>query len=370
MQEWEIEHIGDRTEYATLHWNGCSEWLYSLRDEDGDVGGTSRGDTSTGDEGCHIPGVWFRSIGSWLGPEPGQRQLGAFEHEFVFTRDCSEVSNPVAPDSPLGPDFCADASDTFVDRVVAAFDPDTQVPMRYSQYLDGVLVFEHRAVSLTLIDEPIDLTLPYADLLGRRIDTGFGWSYIVDAIDVARASTTVTYHVEGDVDGVHGLPAEPPAPAIHLPFPEDGLSATVMIDRPEDGAVLLAFGGATRWVGGDTVLRLSPSEASGWTSPYVETDATRIHNVSVLEEQPGFVSVRIESSASFTGSGSPGNVATLQDQTGRSYDLHHVSGSPGGGYSQWDFVGPLATDAEVLTLTIPGLLQVESGPWLLTVPLE
>jgi hypothetical protein len=113
----------------------------------------------------------------------------------------------------------------------------------------------------------------------------------------------------------------------------------------------------------EVVLRLSSSPQAGWAAPEVITEAPGIESVTVIEEQPGFISVRVISPTAFTGSGSLGNFATLSDDRGRTYELFHGSASPQDRASLWDFVGPLPADVSTLTLTIPGAVQVEPGPW-------
>src|SRR5690606_6012612 len=92
-------------------------------------------------------------------------------------------------------------------------------------------------------------------------------------------------------------------------------------------------------------------------------------NVEV-EESGGFTSIRLTAPVLFTGAGSPGNFAKLQDDVGNSYELFHMSGTLPPSASQWDFTGPLSSTATRLELTVPGYSVTEEGNWTLPISLR
>lgn len=165
VQEWEIDYMRDELplRHGTLEWQGCGQWRWeeweagSEPDADSEPYVAYGGGAPTEEGSCEVPGFWFRSIEGYRGnSQPGYEALGPFEYAYTYTRPCSDVATPIEPDDPYGPDFCSEPDDTFEDRVVVEFDPDTQIPMRYSQHIDGVLSFEYRATSLDLL-EPGDV---------------------------------------------------------------------------------------------------------------------------------------------------------------------------------------------------------------------
>lgn len=149
VQEWEISRADQETEYATLDWNSCEEWTYEVHDTAGTILASTRGEVRA-DGSCGIPGFWFLPIDSYRGnPDPRDTELTPYSYERTLQRPCAETEGST-PTSVLPPDFCAAPDDTFEDRVLVEFDPATEIPMSYTQYVDGIVMEAHRATSLSI----------------------------------------------------------------------------------------------------------------------------------------------------------------------------------------------------------------------------
>ncbi|PKN78545.1 MAG: hypothetical protein CVU47_12100 [Chloroflexi bacterium HGW-Chloroflexi-9] len=151
VMEMEVTH-SDPTVPVTreeLDWNSYADWTYRIFDTEGTLLGESGNNPDI--DGRHIPGVWFRPIGSWRGnPSPTYSQVSEYVWQQVYMRDCTEISNWDERHRRLPETFCETREDTFEDRTVAEFDPESEIPVRHTVYLDGVLVSDRRAVTLEM----------------------------------------------------------------------------------------------------------------------------------------------------------------------------------------------------------------------------
>ena len=149
-QEWTISYAGQDVLTATLEWTSCDEWTYEERAASGTVLGIAQSRDTTEDGACHIPGVWFLPIHSYRGnPNQDVEQVSPQIYERAYRRSCGEVEGWSATGA-LPNDFCAKRDGTFEDLTRVEFDPVTEIPMRYAQYVDGILVQDRRATSLTV----------------------------------------------------------------------------------------------------------------------------------------------------------------------------------------------------------------------------
>lgn len=148
VQEWEISYVDQETQYGTLDWVSCAEWTYELRDAAGNVLGSTRSEGEKADGSCHIPGFWFVVISPFdLTPNGDAKQLAPYIFEQTLRRPC-DATEGWSPTEALPADFCADPDGTFEDRTRVEFDATTEIPVRYVQYVDGVVVHERRSTSL------------------------------------------------------------------------------------------------------------------------------------------------------------------------------------------------------------------------------
>ncbi|MEX0781533.1 MAG: helix-turn-helix transcriptional regulator [Dehalococcoidia bacterium] len=117
---------------------------------------------------------------------------------------------------------------------------------------------------------PIDPGEPLPeDLSGRapdRIDSGFGWAYVIDGLDRdGPTSMWVTYHAEGNVDGL--VPDSPTGqvPLNYLPFfGSQPRTARVLIPQGATSATV-TFGGARRLADRSQPHEDAPLESGDWT---------------------------------------------------------------------------------------------------------
>ena len=195
---------------------------------------------------------------------------------------------------------------------------------------------------------------------GREIVTGFGWSYVIEAVDADATSLRVTYRVIGNIEGLNPLPPDQVSDdEAFLRFPMDAQPVTAEFPKPESGSITLVFGGAGR-PGSATETYLFHRDGDAWRT----TSATN-EKLDLLATQAGYTSVRIESSRSFVRTGTPGR---LTDDLGNSYQLYHGSGVAGR-YAQWDFEGELPPAVQEVRFELPGAVVTEAGDWRLTLPL-
>lgn len=206
-----------------------------------------------------------------------------------------------------------------------------------------------------------------ASASGARIDTGYGWSYVVDTIEFDAATVRVTYHVEGATESLVALPLLAEDGVIAVPFPEDGVSGSVLVSRAGAEQLRLVFGAAGRPVDQSVSFRLARDEMGAWQA-LAPASVPEVTAIQVTEE--GYLSLRLDAEVAFTGRGSPGNHACLTDDRGNAYALYHGSGAFPPRYSQWDFTGPVAADAQELLFELPGHLAIEHGAWELLLDLE
>ncbi|MPZ50286.1 MAG: hypothetical protein GEU75_13480 [Dehalococcoidia bacterium] len=217
-------------------------------------------------------------------------------------------------------------------------------------------------------DFPVAAPFAVDSAAGMSIDTGYGWRYVIDAIEFDATAVRVTYHVEGDIDGLVALPPQAGDEAISIPFPQDGRSGAVLVPAGRADHVRLVFEPAGRPIDKEVSLRLVRSGAGLWSAldlPSLIPDAA-----GLTVEEGEYVSIRLTAPTAYTGRGAPGNNATLTDNLGNAYRLYHGSASMPPRHSQWDFVGPLAIGVSELSLTLPGYLAIEEGSWELLVELR
>ncbi len=108
-----------------------------------------------------------------------------------------------------------------------------------------------------------------------RVDTGKGLVYVVDDVSYDGASTRVTYHLEGDLNGIGYLPADPNDPSAVPGIEVLGgkASGTVVIRGQPD---VLRFPSAIRRVeaGIEAVLPIEESDPMIITTPHGTFTAT------------------------------------------------------------------------------------------------
>ena len=206
------------------------------------------------------------------------------------------------------------------------------------------------------------------------IDTGYGWRYVIDAVEFDSTTARLLYHTEGDMKGLRPLPPRTSAnPELVAMFPREG-SGDLQVDRPSPGATLIfQFAGPLR-----PVLRPASAtfeQAGGAWLPSAITIAGGSLPARVMETTNGgspYLTVQIELNPAATimlnGSGSPGQSARLSDDMGNSYPLEHGSGDFPPTIATWDFAGPLAPGASRVTFAIDGYGVVEDGDWSYSAP--
>jgi hypothetical protein len=207
----------------------------------------------------------------------------------------------------------------------------------------------------------------------RVLDTGFGWRYVVDAVESDPTSARVTYHIEGDAEGIQPVPVPDPARRPNVvPLPEQGGRETLVFPRdPGQRDILLYFGAAARPVKHPASAVFERSER-GWSDAVLNVDGTAVpvRVRPTVSAGRDYVSIVATSALLLNSYGSPGQIARLVDDHGRSYPLYHGSSS---GIppteSRWDFEGPIDPTATRMTMVIDGYAELESGEWSLAIPL-
>lgn len=207
------------------------------------------------------------------------------------------------------------------------------------------------------------------ELVGRRIDTGFGWSYVIDRVQSDGIGIRLDYHVEGDVEGLTAIPPDTAEGEVRAMLSTTHPGYSLGSPEPGTKTVRVRFGGAVRAIHSPSTVVFAAADDSPST---IDLDGRRHAAVLEISNAGGqqFVSVRIESDLMFAGPGSPGQDARLTDDLGNVYPLYHGSASNPPKFSQWDFEGPIDHDATTLTLSIDGYGVVEQGDWVLDVPVE
>lgn len=217
-----------------------------------------------------------------------------------------------------------------------------------------------------------------AKLPTTTVDTGYGWQYVVDDVEVSEDSIAVKYHIAGDTAGLAPNMAAPPAPAtLSAPFPVNGATSnTVVVARtPGATSATIGFGPTLRTHNASATATLTRSSA-GWAPALINVGSAPAP-VSVQLGQ-GFdgptVGVTITtdglvlSSGALNGGPATPN-ATLTDDLGNSYTPGGASSSAPPTVTTFDFNGPIHQGATSLTFTIGAYATLETGDWTLTIPL-
>lgn len=215
---------------------------------------------------------------------------------------------------------------------------------------------------------------------GGGLDSGQGWRYVVDSVATDGTAVSLTYHLEGSIDGLRTL----------------GQVAQLLL---EDGTAVNADGGPNTGSTPETVHFATTQSLAGASVrfPPLLREHAESHDVTLVRDGDGWTgSVTVggeESEASVTQSGGfihvaiagpqgghvavTGSVAgaTIRDAEGGRYDLYHGSeqypdNSPNVSRitATLDFEGELPASAGSLTLSVGGYREVLRGDW--TLPLD
>ncbi|MGH2608318.1 MAG: response regulator transcription factor [Tepidiformaceae bacterium] len=114
------------------------------------------------------------------------------------------------------------------------------------------------------IDSAPELAADLSDRVPPRVDTGFGWAYVIDGLDRIDNTVWVTYHVEGVIEGL--LPdSSAQSPVNLLPF-RGPLIRTEHIFVPQAASsVTVTFGAVRRRTDPSQSAETAPLESGDWT---------------------------------------------------------------------------------------------------------
>lgn len=208
-----------------------------------------------------------------------------------------------------------------------------------------------------------------------RLDTGKGFSYVVDSVVYDATVTRITYHLEGDLAGLAFLPADPgdPSAVPSLPIIGGTASGTVTISGHPPGG-LLRFASAFRLVESEvaTTIPVDAASAITITTPHGSLTAAWIPGDEEAELQLELVGH--DAIATLTPGASNG--VELVDDQGNRYPLIHgtVSTPARGDDGQpsrafLSFAGSLPKNAAEVTLRLPTYEALIIGDWTVTVTL-
>ncbi len=223
------------------------------------------------------------------------------------------------------------------------------------------------------------------------LDSGQGWSYVVDRIDRDGETLIVTYHMEGTLDGLDIFEfndlsiADPDEAAyangegiggrsggggrlervpvsVHLPLRPGGTDFEIVFPR------------VAQFVDQAIAIELTRDEDGSWAGEVlVEGETITVNGADTEDHGEPFFSVRLAGPAGGTvllpglGRSSPAD-PTLSDDLGRVYRLYHGSASLGGEDGKQpleaglDYEGHAQPGAAVLTLSVPGYSRIIPGP--------
>lgn len=198
------------------------------------------------------------------------------------------------------------------------------------------------------------------------VDTGKGLVYVVDDVSYDGASTRVTYHLEGDLNGIGYLPADPNDPSAVPGIEVLGgkASGTVVIRGQPD---VLRFPSAIRRVeaGIEAVLPIEESDPMIITTPHGTFTATWTDRTN------GKLQLQLAGRDALA-TLSPGTTkgVALLDDLGNLYPLEHGNVSTP---ARWDdprpatavltFDGTLAPGAQTVTLITQTYDALIIGDW-------
>ena len=206
----------------------------------------------------------------------------------------------------------------------------------------------------------------------RTVDTGFGWRYVIEAVETDSTSVRLTYHVEGDVNGVRPLPPRDAATKANVVLvPATGRGTVVFPRDPSDQQLIVYFGGLGRSVDAPAKATFERN-ATGWavTDSDVGGAGAYIEVSSSVQGSLDFFSVIVTSPLSLNGPASLGQAARLVDDRDTSYSLYHGSSIGRSAIrSSWDFEGPIDPAATRLEFVVDGYARLEEGDWALTISL-
>ncbi|MCA9830345.1 MAG: hypothetical protein R3B97_11340 [Dehalococcoidia bacterium] len=206
----------------------------------------------------------------------------------------------------------------------------------------------------------------------RRLDTGFGWTYVIDEVRADALSVSVTYHVEGATSGLVPVPWKPER-GNNLLLPQGVPTQTVVLARDSsEPSFDIYFGAGARWTAEPIVVTLSRTP-DGWVSGTGSVAGTPISasvEASTQADGSRYTTIAITSALALNMLGSEGQGASLTDEAGNSYSLYHGSGTVPPSVSRWDFEGAVADNIQRLTFTLPGYARLEAGDWSLTLQVE
>jgi DNA-binding CsgD family transcriptional regulator len=201
----------------------------------------------------------------------------------------------------------------------------------------------------------------------HEIDTGFGWSYVIDNVTATDPELAVTFHMAGQLDGLGSATASPPTNSIF--FDAAATAGTPKVARfPIAGRsnIAVRFGPAVRarpLLTGATFERTS----TGWTSESVQIDGVSYPAEVTIDGSETVV--EIAAPVVLQGS-STGALESLTDNMGRNYVLAHGRSQSPPVESTWVFDGPVDPAASSLTFTLNGYANIEQGDWTITIPLN
>ncbi len=116
------------------------------------------------------------------------------------------------------------------------------------------------------IDPSEPLAQDLSDEAPERIDTGFGWAYVIDGIDRdGPTSMWVTYHAEGNVEDLFPDSPSGQVPVNYLAY-LGPLRRTQRVLIPREAtSVTFTFGGARRWTDRSKPSEDAPLESGDWS---------------------------------------------------------------------------------------------------------
>lgn len=209
-----------------------------------------------------------------------------------------------------------------------------------------------------VVRDPVEVDL--TDRAPKEFDSGLGWKYVFERVVATSTRIAVTYHVDGANDDFDRRPHNVTAGvAGELPF--GGGPQTLYIPFAAGAAsVRLAIGPATRAI--VDPLQATFTRTDGGWSTWTGSDGPGPLRASISDGAGVFVTF---SSTDLIFA--PGDVH-LFDNTGRSY--HPLATQTTGANVALTFEGPLAPDAQSVTLTATEYWVPETREWTVEIPVR
>lgn len=241
----------------------------------------------------------------------------------------------------------------------------------------------HLDVDSTAVPSPQVADIPSE---GIEVETGFGWSYVIERIEYDDYAVKVDYRVEGDVETLEPY-VDPDQPPLMLPFAKEGGVQSHFAERPAaDSSVEIEFGPAVRVRPDDAQMTVQVADiaerGSDWRSydwldetiviagQPVSTDA--FAQTSAMQDGPHKHTIvfRVASQMHLGDTPAAGRTAELVDDLGNTYELLRTFSNVPVSESGWVFVGPVAPGASELHFSLAAVGAMEEPAEQLVVDLE